>query len=295
MELGDWFDGHIYRTFTVDGVENDTLQLNLDLVVAMPCNYLHTNILDLSRDRTLAADYLSFEGVNFYVPTEYLLNDQRRIQTPNMDEIMRDSLLAEFRSGIRDLDSGAPACHIFGQVPITKISGDFHITAKGYTYRDFRSFVPTEALNFSHVISEFSFGDFYPYLQNPLDFTAKTTEKHVSRFQYFLLAVPTVYKRLGVDIETYQYAITEQDKSFDHPYEGMPGIFVRYDFEPIKMIIEDKRISFTAFVVRLVTVCGGLVICFFWLYKGFDKLLVAIFGKRATIGQEKAKSLLDSD
>ncbi|GMM33888.1 Erv41 protein [Saccharomycopsis crataegensis] len=293
VEIGDWFDGTMDRNFTVDNNGDDSLNINIDIVVAMPCNFLHTNVLDFTRDRTLAADYLSYEGVNFFIPSIYLLNDQRHVVTPDMDEIMKESLLAEFRIGISDPNSGAPACHIFGNIPVTKVSGDFHITAKGYTYRDFRSNVPPQALNFSHVISEFSFGDFYPFLQNPLDFTARTTNANIQNYQYFLSAVPTLYKRLGVEIDTYQYASTEEEKSFDNPGLGMPGIFFKYDFEAIKLIVEDKRISFTAFVVRLVTICGGLIICFGWAYRGFDKLIILLFGKKvARRGQEKAATFL---
>ncbi len=295
VEIGDWIDGAVYKTFSVDNSFSDTLQINLDILVAMPCNYIHTNVLDLTRDRTLAADYLTYEGMNFFVPPNYLLNSQHDIVTPDMDQVMRESLRAEFRAGASDPHSGAPACHIYGIIPVTKVAGDFHITAKGYAYRDFRSNIPQQALNFSHVVTELSFGEFFPYLQNPLDFTAKTTPNNVHSFQYYLSAVPTTYKRLGIEIDTYQYAITEQEKVFDSAGFGrVPGIFFKYDFEPIKLQIEDKRIEFTNFVVRLVTVCGGLIICFGWLYKGVDKLLVLVFGKKfAFRGQEKAPTFLD--
>ena len=64
----------------------------------------------------------------------------------------------------------------FGSIPVNQVRGDFRITGKGFGYRD-RLHVPFESLNFSHVIQEFSFGEFYPYLNNPLDATGRLLKK----------------------------------------------------------------------------------------------------------------------
>lgn len=299
VEMGDWIDGQINQTFSVDNAHEDVLPINIDIVVAMPCSFIHTNILDVTNDRTLATDYLTFEGRTFVVPEAYLENTANRvIKTPEFDDIMRESLVAEFRQGFDDPNSGAPACHIFGTIPVTKVQGDFHITAKGYGYRDFMARIPVDGLNFSHVINEFSFGDFYPYLDNPLDFTAKVSENHVTSYRYFMPVVPTTYHRLGIEIDTYQYSLTEQEKHFEayDSFASTPGIHFKYDFEALKLTIDDDRIPFFTFIVRLVTILGGLIICFNWLYRGLDKLLVLAFGKRfASRGSEKPKSLLNDE
>jgi hypothetical protein len=87
-------------------------------------------------------------------------------------------------------------------------------------------------INFTHIIDEFSFGEYFPKIVNPLDGTTEATDDRISpevlihidlyRFQYFLSIVPTVY--IADDfgrkiIETNQYAVTEQS----HPAAGQMG------------------------------------------------------------------------
>ncbi|ODV63456.1 Erv41p [Ascoidea rubescens DSM 1968] len=297
IEIGGWIDGEIDHQFFVNDQVGKNLQINMDIVVAMPCNFINTNVLDITSDRLLATDYLTYQGINFFIPENYLVNiPGQPIKTPEIDEIMRESLLAEFRELNNDKNSGAPACHIFGSIPVNRVSGDFHITAKGVGYLD-RSSVPIASLNFTHVISEFSFGEFYPYLTNPLDFTAKVTKEQKQSYQYYMSVVPTTYKKLGVELQTYQYSLTEQDKLFkDLRLNHIPGIFFKYDFEPISLLIQEKRISFIRFMTRLITICGGIMISFQWFYKSFDQILIFLFGKKfAQRGQEKPKTLLDQD
>lgn len=59
-----------------------------------------------------------------------------------------------------------------------------------------------------------------------------------------------------------------------------PGIFLRYDIEPILLEISDTRLPFAQFVVRVVNILGGLVVCTFASYRLIESLLVKIFGKK---------------
>ena len=43
---------------------------------------------------------------------------------------MQESLRAEFRSEGARVNEGAPACHIFGSIPVNQVRGDFRITGK---------------------------------------------------------------------------------------------------------------------------------------------------------------------
>jgi Endoplasmic reticulum vesicle transporter len=84
------------------------------------------------------------------------------------------------------------ACRIYGQLELHKCHGDFHITAKGHGYLvlgqehiDHESIAPWVAfntrlipeINFTHVIDEFSFGEFFPNIINPLDEASASTEE----------------------------------------------------------------------------------------------------------------------
>lgn len=293
VELGQFFGGEIDHQFKVDNTVQKDLRINMDIVVAMPCNFIHTNVKDLTEDRFLASELLHYEGFSFFVPEGYRRDDNYDVSTPDLDKVMAEGIVAEFRDRGDAKDSGAPACHIYGSIPVNKVQGDFHITAKGYGYRD-RSHVGIESLNFSHVISEFSFGEFYPYIHNPLDATVKLTEEHLQSYQYYLNVVPTQYKKLGVEIDTNQYSTSLLKKQYTLEKKGVPGIFFKYDFEPISLIVEDKRIPFVSFLIRLATIYGGLIIVAKYLYKTFDKVLILLFGKKfAARGEEKKASLLD--
>ncbi|CCH41148.1 Endoplasmic reticulum-Golgi intermediate compartment protein 3 [Wickerhamomyces ciferrii] len=297
VEVGQFFGGEVDHQFRVDNKLQRDLRINLDIVVAMPCNFIHTNVKDLTDDRFLASELLHYEGFSFFIPPGYKTDENYDSNTPDLDEVMAQGIIAEFRDRGDAKDSGAPACHIYGSIPVNKVSGDFHITAQGYGYRgNSRSHVGIDGLNFTHIISEFSFGEFYPYIHNPLDATVQITKEHLQSYQYYLSVVPTVYKKLGVEIETNQYSTSLQKKLYSFENKGVPGLFFKYDFEPISLIVEDKRIPFSTFLVRLATIYGGIIVVAKFSYKLFDKALIYFFGKRfASRGEEKKGSLLDGD
>lgn len=298
VEVGQFFGGEIDHQFQVDNSVGRDLNINVDILVAMPCNFIHTNVKDITDDRFLASELLKYEGFPFFIPPSYKINVDEPLGTPDLDEIMAEGVIAEFRDRGDFKDSGLPACHIYGNIPVNRVSGDFHITAKGFGYRNRdRAHVDMNSLNFTHVISELSFGEFYPYINNPLDFTAKVTEENLQGFNYHITVVPTIYKKLGVEIATNQFAVSSQDRVYSWQQRGgVPGISFKYDFEPITLIVEDRRIGFTTFIVRLATIYGGIIVLAKWGYKFFDKLLIFAFGKKyASRGEEKTASLLDAE
>ena len=127
------------------------------------------------------------------------------------------------------------------------------------------------AFNFSHVINELSFGPFYPSLVNPLDSTVNGAEANFHKFQYFMSVVPTVYSvgRASASrsraIFTNQYAVTEQSSRINE--QTIPGIFFKYDIEPILLIVSEQKSSFMALVVRLVNVISGVLVGGGWMYQ----------------------------
>lgn len=60
--------------------------------------------------------------------------------------------------------------------------------------------------------------------------------------------------------ETYQYSITERDYPVDHDAgnHGVPGIYFKYDIDPIKVSIVEQGISFVQFLLRLCSIVGGV-------------------------------------
>lgn len=289
VEVGGYLDGFIDHQFTVDDQIRKDLKLNLDMAIMMPCKYLQTNVRDQTDDRLLAAEKLNFEGIRKEVPAWYF-EHKKKVYTPELEDVLANSVEARFFSEGTHVNEEMPACHIYGTIPINRVSGDFHITAKGRAYMD-RERTPDEALNFTHYISEFSFGDFYPYMDNPLDMTYQVTDDQRHTYHYKLNVVPIAYKKLGLEINLQQYSLT----MFESSKKYVPGIFFKYDFEPIKMVTVERRLSFWHFLVRLITIVGGIWIVTKWVYRAGEKVIESTLGKEYVKRSEEKKDggLLD--
>ncbi|TKA73455.1 hypothetical protein B0A49_08079 [Cryomyces minteri] len=191
----------------------------------------------------------------------------------------------------------ADSCRIFGSLEGNKVQGDFHITARGHGYMEFGQHLDHSAFNFSHQINELSFGPFYPSLTNPLDNTLATTDSHFFKYQYYLSVVPTIYTTdasalTAADyvpstkspasssdaantqqgyllspstVFTNQYAVTEQSHVVGE--SQVPGVFVKFDIEPILLTIAEEWGGLLALLVRLVNVVSGVLVAGGWCYQ----------------------------
>ncbi|KAK4635519.1 ER-derived vesicles protein 41 [Fulvia fulva] len=200
----------------------------------------------------------------------------------------------------------ADSCRIYGSMHGNKVQGDFHITARGHGYMEFGAHLDHSTFNFSHTVNELSFGPFYPSLTNPLDNTVATTSDHFYKFQYYLSVVPTIYttdaKTLrkidkhhespssGEDglsqyphrynkntVFTNQYAVTEQ--SHKVPENAVPGVFIKFDIEPIGLTIAEEWSSIPALLIRLVNVVSGLLVAGGWCFQ-ISEWAKEIYGRK---------------
>lgn len=64
---------------------------------------------------------------------------------------------------------------------------------------------------------------------------------------------------------TNQYAATSQ--SYPVPENNVPGIFFKYDIEPILLIVAEQRSSLLALIVRLVNVASGVLVGGGWIFQ----------------------------
>jgi hypothetical protein len=159
------------------------------------------------------------------------------------------------------------------------------------------------AFNFSHIIREMSFGPYYPSLTNPLDNTIATTpteNDHFYKFQYYLSIVPTIYtdnpsllpllesvnrnpshaaKSIFSThaIKTNQYAVTSQSHAV--PENSVPGVFVKFDIEPIMLAVVEAQGGFWRLIVRLVNVVSGVMVAGSWAWQMYDWGL-EVWGKK---------------
>lgn len=312
------------------------MQMNIDIVVRMPCEDLRIDIQDAAGDHIVAGMLLTKDPTNWQVWNEKLNREISagvfEYQTLNAEDTQRlmaqeedvhaQHVIAHVRNNPRrkfpqspKLRKGVPAdsCRIYGSLEGNKVLGDMHITARGHGYQELGEHLPHDgtppfpcqngpswnrshadkddlllAFNFSHMITELSFGPHYPSLLNPLDKTIATTDSHYYRYQYFLNIVPTIYSERSDAVERYtanpsrihrkprdsiftnQYAATSQSSAIPENAINIPGIFFKYNIEPILLFVTHERRSLLSLLVRVINVVSGVLVAGGWLFQLSD-------------------------
>ena len=71
-------------------------------------------------------------------------------------------------------------------------------------------------------------------------------------YQYFLHVVPTTYiAPRSAPLNTHQYSVTHYTRVLDH-HRGTPGIFFKFDLEPLKLTIHQRTTSFVQLMIRYI-------------------------------------------
>ncbi|TPX50431.1 hypothetical protein SeLEV6574_g00904 [Synchytrium endobioticum] len=249
------------------------LLINVDLTVAMPCNTLRVDVMDVSQitihveDLKMIDVLFSSRGVHTYTPenpTPQVLSVQQILRDAQRGGAMENIMAPGIGGGAPGVDQRR-ACRIIGTAPVQKLSGMLHITALGHGYMG--QHVDHDLMNFTHRIDKLSFGHFYPGLLNPLDSSIEYAQGPFDMFQYFVSIIPTIYNVPGVVSDnvvlTNQYAVTDYQRSIDHlrGAQGTPGIFIRYEIEALSVrITETRSSSFLHFVTRMCGIVGGVFV-----------------------------------
>lgn len=280
VELAYYLGGVEYQQFSVDKNVVQTVQVNIDITVNVPCGSVHVAGLDDSHDRLVAQELVSFQGVDSIDFDKGVSIFENAERMESFHDVLRRARKSNKFTRHKDTPNG-DACRIYGSFPINKVEGELYLTSRRI------------GGNFSHIIDELSFGDYYPKLVNPLDGVSMIAEDNNDIFQYFLSIVPTTYQSFstGRTIVTNQYAVTEEPGRKSQAGYMPPGIYFKYGFEPISLYITDKRLPFTQFLVRLVSIVGGMVACASWLYQAYDTMAIKLFKSKGS--SEKKRSLLD--
>ncbi|RGB37391.1 endoplasmic reticulum vesicle transporter-domain-containing protein [Rhizophagus diaphanus] len=264
-----WYLNQKYE-FIVDQNINHKLQINVDITVNTPCDYLTVDVIDAAGEGLHMTHELRKISTTFEVRSAHLLGDDD-------DDDSRLNVKQVVMAANSNTDSFSPnndvtentqtACRIFGKFDVNKVTGNLHITALGHGYGFYNTAV--ELLNFTHRIDEFSFGTHYPRLVNPLDNSVEIAEAHKEAFLYFLSIVPTTYiDNNNHVLLTNQYSVTDYSRVIEGR-TGIPGIFFKYDIEPISVRIAENGGSFFTFLVRLSGLVGGI-----WVTAGFALKIV---------------------
>ncbi|AET37402.1 Erv41p Ecym_1151 [Eremothecium cymbalariae DBVPG len=292
-EFGSYFGGYIDEQYIVDDEIRTTAQINMNIYVKMPCKYLEVTARDQTGDLQIVSERLNFQDIHFRVPYGTKMTEFNDVISPDLDDILADAIPAQFTSDMPELPMiegiNFDGCSIYGSVPVNKVSGELQITAKGWTYMSTRR-TPFSVLNFSHVINELSFGDFFPYIDNTLDGVGRIADEPLKAYYYFTSVLPTAYKKMGAEVHTNQYSVDAIEKSSSSHALGPTGITISYNFEALKVIIKDERIGFTQFIVRLVAILSFVVYLASLAFRFTDWTLVNLLGSKWSLRYESDKS-----
>jgi endoplasmic reticulum-Golgi intermediate compartment protein 2 len=93
-------------------------------------------------------------------------------------------------------------------------------------------------------------------------------EAHFYKFQYFMSIVPTVYTvgkahSARQTIVTNQFAVTEQSHEVSERMT-VPGLFFKYDIEPIQLTIEETRDGYLTFIIKVINILSGVLVAGHW-------------------------------
>ncbi|KAJ3160628.1 hypothetical protein HDU86_000387 [Geranomyces michiganensis] len=262
-----------YRTvnqeyeFLVDQTRSKefSLQINLDITIAMQCSQLRADVLDAGGVTLPMTKDLSSQAVTFHAKGTKKLADVVGKDHLDVHKIVGKADRKHQDKGSTALAQDSDtACRITGALRVNKVSGMLHFTALGHGY--IGGHTPHKMMNFTHRIDKLSFGQYYPGVHNPLDRTLEISRTSMDMFQYFIAIVPTIYidrnRAFGSKvILTSQYAVTDYQRSIeDGGAGGVPGIFIKYDIEPISVRITESRMSFLAFLTRFCGILGGIFV-----------------------------------
>uniref|UniRef100_H2Z4S0 Endoplasmic reticulum vesicle transporter C-terminal domain-containing protein n=1 Tax=Ciona savignyi TaxID=51511 RepID=H2Z4S0_CIOSA len=152
----------------------------------------------------------------------------------------------------------ADACRFYGNLPLNKVAGNFHIVA-GKPVQIFGGHAHMSLMfspipyNFSHRIDHLSFGNMNTGFINALDGDERIANTESYTFQYYLDIVATKINSRRIKTDTFQFSVSEQSRKLDHTSgsHGQPGVFFKYDFSPLSVVITEQKMPFYKFLVRL--------------------------------------------
>lgn len=291
--------------YEVDTELEGKLQINIDMTVAMRCEFIGADILDQTGQDTYSFGKLELQNTPYELTPK-----QKRFHeiTRHMNQYMREEYHAVqellWLSGHSPMIGGMPeselkpdtrkadGCRVHGSLELNKVAGNFHITAgksipvipRGHAH--LAMMVSETDYNFSHRIDHFSFGERHGGIVNPLDGEEQVTKNNYHLFQYFMKIVPTEVRTYANQLDTYQFSVTERNRTINHSggSHGVPGIFVKYDLTALKIRVREEHKPYWQFLVRLCGIIGGIFVVSGLLHDGVG-LIVDILCCRFKIGK----------
>uniref|UniRef100_A0A8C4HQG9 Endoplasmic reticulum-Golgi intermediate compartment protein n=1 Tax=Dicentrarchus labrax TaxID=13489 RepID=A0A8C4HQG9_DICLA len=271
LEFFVYRDTWMKYDYEVDKDFSSKLRINIDITVAMKCQHVGADILDLA-ETMITSNGLQYEPVSKATSPNLrtlTLIQSRLREEHSLQEVLYKTLLKGGPTALppREDASMEPlnACRIHGHVYVNKVAGNLHITVgkpihhpQGHAH--IAAFVSHDTYNFSHRIDHLSFGEEIPGIINPLDGTEKITYNNNQMFQYFITVVPTRLNTYKISADTHQFSVTERERVINHAAgsHGVSGIFVKYDTSSLMVTVSEQHMPAWQFLVRLCGIIGGI-------------------------------------
>jgi len=276
-DIGEFVFGWPDHEFSVDTKQESFMKINVDLVVAMPCSFISVDLRDAVGDRLFLSNArrggigIRRDGTKFDVGQATSLREHSKMLSARQ-AIAQSRKSRGFFSTLFQWANTEPymprykhepdakGCRVSGQVEVKKVTANLHITTLGHGYAS-HEHVDHSLMNLSHVITEFSFGPYFPDITQPLDNSLEVTHDPFVAYQYFLHVVPTTYiAPRTAPLHTNQYSVTHYRRVLEH-HSGTPGIFFKFDLDPMSLTIHQRTIGFVQLIIRCVGVIGGVFVC----------------------------------
>ncbi|KAF8155282.1 endoplasmic reticulum vesicle transporter-domain-containing protein [Mycena galopus ATCC 62051] len=91
---------------------------------------------------------------------------------------------------------------------------------------------------------------YFPDITQPLDNSLEVTHEPFVAYQYFLHVVPTTYiAPRSAPLHTNQYSVTHYTRVLSQ-HSGTPGIFFKFDLDPMSLTIHQRTSTFLQLVIR---------------------------------------------
>ncbi|KAF8963124.1 endoplasmic reticulum vesicle transporter-domain-containing protein [Flammula alnicola] len=298
-DISEFIWGWTDYEFSVDNNKSSFLNINVDMVVAMPCGFLSVDLRDAMGDRLFLSGGLRRDGTFFDAGQATALKEHsaalsasQAVAQSRNSRGMFSWLFSRQKSLFKPTYTHTPAasaCRIYGTLVVKRVTANLHITTLGHGYSSYEH-VDHNQMNLSHVITEFSFGPHFPDIVQPLDDSFEATDKNFIAYQYFIHVVPTTYiAPRSAPLQTHQYSVTHYTREVQHD-RGTPGIFFKFDLDPLAITIHQRTTTFLQLLIRCVGVVGGIFVCMGYAIRITTRAVEVVSGADQTAGLVAAES-----
>ncbi|XP_017067509.1 endoplasmic reticulum-Golgi intermediate compartment protein 2 [Drosophila eugracilis] len=164
-------------------------------------------------------------------------------------------------------DTKFDACRLHGTLGINKVAGVLHLVGGaqpvvGLFEDHWMIELRRMPANFTHRINRLSFGQYSRRIVQPLEGDETVIHEEATTVQYFLKVVPTEIHQTFSTINTFQYSVTENVRKLDSERNsyGSPGIYFKYDWSALKIVVDNDRDHLITFAIRLCSIISGIIV-----------------------------------